>query len=71
MHWPVVIPDGFDFHTAHNYQIFLFDPLSVIADQAQTTTRQVFRRAVLFRFYDYTGLQTATDAALSLTLLKS
>ena len=47
-------PDGFDLYTDHNNLIFLFDPLSVVADMSQTTLRKVLRWAVRLSLYQYT-----------------
>lgn len=54
MHWLVSTPSGFDLYTDHNNLIFLFDPLSVVPDLAQTSIRKVLRWAVRLSVYSYT-----------------
>jgi len=39
MHWLVPTSSGFDLYTDHNNLIFLFDPLSIVPDLAQTSCR--------------------------------
>lgn len=54
MHWVLSNPDGFDIFTDHNNLVFLFDPLSVVPDLAQTTLRKVLRWAIRLSEYQYT-----------------
>eukprot|EP00178_Gracilaria_changii_P000257 TRINITY_DN1027_c0_g1_i1.p2 TRINITY_DN1027_c0_g1~~TRINITY_DN1027_c0_g1_i1.p2 ORF type:complete len:1106 (+),score=114.18 TRINITY_DN1027_c0_g1_i1:5972-9289(+) len=54
MHWLAATAAGFDLFTDHNNLIFLFDPLSLVPDLSQSSTRKVLRWAVRLSAYSYT-----------------
>ena len=53
MHWLVSTPDGFDLYTDHNNIIFIFDPLALKPDLAQSSVKKVLRWAVRMSMYNY------------------
>lgn len=54
MHVLLATCDGFDLFADHHNLVFLFDPLFVVSDLFQTTTRKLLLRAVLLTAYNYT-----------------
>lgn len=56
MHWMLATVDGFDFYTDHLNLVFLFDPVSVVADLSQTCLQKVLRWPVRLRAYNYTSV---------------
>eukprot|EP00737_Agarophyton_chilense_P002334 gb/GEZJ01002651.1/.p1 GENE.gb/GEZJ01002651.1/~~gb/GEZJ01002651.1/.p1 ORF type:complete len:320 (+),score=20.64 gb/GEZJ01002651.1/:2674-3633(+) len=56
MHWLVATPAGFDLFTDHNNLVFIFDPLSIIPDLSQSSTRKLLRWAVGLSSYSYNCL---------------
>ena len=54
MHWLAPNAVNFYLHTDHNNLIFLFEPLSLVPDLSQSSTRKVLRWAVRLSVYLYT-----------------
>lgn len=53
MHWLVSCPEGFDLFTDHINLVFIFDPLSLVPDLSQASTRKVIRWAIRLSIYNY------------------
>lgn len=63
--WLAYCGDILDFFTDHNNLIFIFDPLTIMPDIGQATTRKVFLWSTRMSLYNYLCIQISGDENVS------